>query len=93
MNEPTKTLLCDLALASAAAIAAGTLVACSFCPLLSWWADRRIGRAGPSPAPGPVGGEDLDRQPDVGSNTTALSPEDETAAAVERLIALHRRVP
>lgn len=86
MNEPTKTLLCDLALASAAAIAAGTLVACSFCPLLSWWADRRIGRADADPlrAPDAVGGED---------STTVLSPDDETAAAVERLIALHRRVP
>ena len=56
MNETTKTLLGDLAIAGGVAICVGALVACASWPLVAWWHERRSDRrvAGPSLAAIPV---------------------------------------
>jgi len=56
MPETTKTLLTDIAVAGAVALAVGALVACASWPLVQWLEDRRSDRraAGPSLAAAPV---------------------------------------
>lgn len=56
MNETTKTLLGDLAIAGGVAVCVGALVACASWPLVAWLNDRRSDRrvAGPSLAAIPV---------------------------------------
>ena len=56
MNETTKTLLGDIAIAGGVAICVGALVACASWPVVQWWNDRRSDRrvAGPSLAAIPV---------------------------------------
>lgn len=48
MNETTKTLLGDIAIAGGVAICVGALVACASWPLVAWLNDRRSGRGGQS---------------------------------------------
>ena len=56
MNEPTRTLLYDLAIASACGLAVGVFVAAASVPALKWWhdrgQDRRSGQSAPTPFPG-----------------------------------------
>ena len=81
MNEPTKTLLGDLALAGGTAIVVGSMVACALVPLLVWWRDRKIdrggraGRGAPTVVPSPVVGGD-------GGPFAAVTPTEELAPSL-----------
>ena len=96
MNEPTRTLLYDLAIASACGLAVGVFVAAASVPALKWWhdrgQDRRSGQSAPTPFPGalPVvdGGQEgthaLLPASVVGGGdlTPTASPEHESRSAV-----------
>ena len=84
MNEPTRALFGDIAIAGGIALAVGSIVACASWPLVQWLEDRRSDRraAGPSLAAAPVVD---DRGPTTPPVVLSLPPEGVPAAPEDTL--------